>query len=80
MRRNVIVAVLLVATVLIGVRNAVAGQAPRRMVPRSLLSTGSVTETVFEYCFRVNQTCLLSGVAAMLGQNGLACGTLPTIL
>ena len=26
--------------------------------------------------FSVNQTCLLSGVAAMLGQNGLACGTL----
>ena len=25
--------------------------------------------------FSVNQTCLPSGVAAMLGQNGLACGT-----
>jgi hypothetical protein len=30
--------------------------------------------------FNVNQTWAPSGVAAMLGQNGLACWTLPTIL
>src|SRR5215468_6005468 len=30
--------------------------------------------------FNVNQTWAPSGVAAMFGQNGLACGTLPTIL
>jgi len=35
---------------------------------------------VLPVSFRVNQTCLLSGVAAMLGQKGLACATLPTIL
>src|SRR5262245_57926783 len=29
--------------------------------------------------FSVNQTCFPSGVAAMLGQNGLPCGTRPTI-
>src|SRR5262249_59032605 len=35
---------------------------------------------VLPVSFRVNQTCLLSGVAEMLGQNGLACGSLPTIV
>src|ERR1700712_5555566 len=30
--------------------------------------------------FSVNQTCLPSGVAAMFGQNGLSCLTLPTML
>jgi hypothetical protein len=29
--------------------------------------------------FNVNQTCLPSGVAAILGQNGLSWGTRPTI-
>src|ERR1700693_6120075 len=41
---------------------------------------GSARNTsVLPMSFRVNQTWVPSGVAAMLGQNGDACGTVPTI-
>jgi len=33
----------------------------------------------FADVFSVNHTCVPSGVAAMLGQNGLSCFTRPTI-
>jgi len=42
-------------------------------------SSGKTNTWVLPVSFRVNQTCLLSGVAAMLGQNGLSCFTRPTI-
>src|ERR1700742_2331458 len=45
------------------------------------LKGGSALNTsVLPVSFSVNHTCLPSGVAAMLGQNGLACGTWPTIV
>jgi hypothetical protein len=49
----------------------------------SVLSTengGLASNTwVLPVSLSVNQTCEPSGVAAMLGQNGLACRTFPTI-
>ena len=47
----------------------------------SMLKGGFASNTwVLPVSFSVNQTCEPSGVAAMFGQKGLACGTLPTIV
>jgi hypothetical protein len=47
----------------------------------STLNGGFALNTsVLPVSFRVNQTCVPSGDAAIFGQKGLACGTLPTIV
>src|ERR1700761_9616967 len=50
------------------------------MVLSTLNGGCALNTSVLPVSFRVNQTCLPSGVAAILGQNGLACSTLPTTL
>lgn len=46
----------------------------------SIVNGGRASNTLtLPISFNVNQTCLPSGVAAILGQNGLSWGTRPTI-
>src|SRR5258705_12028390 len=46
----------------------------------STVNGGRASNTItLPTSFSVNQTCEPSGVAAILGQKGLACGTRPTI-